>query len=164
MKNLSNYKTPYKEKILISEIVSNFDSPEKDSFKIQNYKTQFEDLFQRITSQTQALQFSSGQYARAASIMEPNGTIKAETLQHSISVNQNLVITSQNELIYQDSTGITLTDATNPNKKVKLTSGGIILSEDGGLTWKTGVRGDGISAQSFRTNSIVSNAIFGATP
>ena len=47
--NINEVKTPYKEKVLVSEITSNFDSPENDSFKVQNYKTQFEDLFQRIT-------------------------------------------------------------------------------------------------------------------
>jgi hypothetical protein len=31
--------TPYKEKVLISEITYNFDEPSKDSFKVQNYKT-----------------------------------------------------------------------------------------------------------------------------
>jgi len=31
--------TPYKLKIVISEITSNFDNPEKDTIKVQNYKT-----------------------------------------------------------------------------------------------------------------------------
>jgi hypothetical protein len=47
--------TPYKERVLISEITSYFDSPEKDTLKIQNYTTQFDDLFQRITAATQSL-------------------------------------------------------------------------------------------------------------
>ena len=41
-------RTPYREKVVISELVSHFDTPEKDTFKVQNYKTQFEDLFQQI--------------------------------------------------------------------------------------------------------------------
>ena len=45
-----NGGNPYKEQILISEITSNFDEPDKDSIKVQNYKTQIEDLFQRITA------------------------------------------------------------------------------------------------------------------
>ena len=82
---------PYKEKVLISEITSNFDSPEKDTFKIQNYKTQFEDLFQRITATTQSLQYTTGDYQRAANIVENNGVINPETLQMSIARNNNLV-------------------------------------------------------------------------
>jgi hypothetical protein len=37
--------TPYKEEVVISEITRELDSPEKNIIKIQNYKTQFEDLF-----------------------------------------------------------------------------------------------------------------------
>jgi len=56
---VNGVKTPYKEKITISEIVSNFDEPEKDVFRVQNYKTEFEDLFQRLNSTLQNLQFSA---------------------------------------------------------------------------------------------------------
>jgi len=44
--------TPYKQKIIISQLTSFFDTPEKDIIKVQNYKTQFDDLFQRITTAT----------------------------------------------------------------------------------------------------------------
>lgn len=151
--------TPYKEKVLVSEITSNFDSPDKDSFKIQNYKTQFEDLFQRITSTTQALQYAQGEYQRAANIVEPDGTINALTLQNSFAVNQNLVISAQNETFIQDSTGLTLIDSSNPNNKVKITSGGIFLSTDGGATWKNGIRGTGISTQYLTAGAINTNNI-----
>ena len=73
-------RSPYREKVLISEITSNFDSPEKDSFKVQNYKTQFEDLFQRITATTQSLQYSVGEFQRASVVVEGTGVINNETL------------------------------------------------------------------------------------
>jgi hypothetical protein len=37
--------TLYREEIVVSEITSELDAPEKNSIKVQNYKTQFEDLF-----------------------------------------------------------------------------------------------------------------------
>jgi hypothetical protein len=37
--------TPYHEEIVVSEIIIELDSPEKNTFKVQNFKTQFEDLF-----------------------------------------------------------------------------------------------------------------------
>jgi hypothetical protein len=43
--SLIDGKTPYKEEIIISEIVQELDEPEKNVIKVQNYKTQFEDLF-----------------------------------------------------------------------------------------------------------------------
>ena len=146
--------TPYKEQVLISEVTSNFDDPIQDSFKVQNYKTQFDDLFQRITATTQSLQYASGEYARAANAMETNGTIKVETLQNSIAYNNNLVIQANNEQIFQDSTGITVTDATNPNKRTKITSGGIFISTDGGATWKNAIRGEGIATQYLTAGNI----------
>jgi hypothetical protein len=67
--------------VLIAEVTSNFDEPEKDSFKIQNYKTQFEDLFQRITATTQQLKYAEGSYAKAAGAVTPTGGITYQSLQ-----------------------------------------------------------------------------------
>lgn len=156
---INGIKTPYKEKVLISEVTSYFDQPELDTFKVQNYKTQFEDLFQRITSATQSLQYASGEYARAASIVDPTGAINPETLQNSIALNEQLVYSAQNEAIVTDSSGITVSDTTNPNKKTKVTSGGIFISTDGGTTWKNAVRGEGIATQYLTAGSINTNSI-----
>lgn len=153
------WKTPYHEKVLISESTSWFDSPEKDAFTIQNYKTQFEDLFQRITATTQSLQYSTGEYNRASSIVEGKGIINTETLQNSININNELVFKSQNEEIFQDSTGLTLTDKRDPSKRTKLTSGGLFISTDGGVTWKNAVRGEGVATQYLTSGSINTNNI-----
>ena len=153
------WKTPYHEKVLISESTSWFDSPEKDAFTIQNYKTQFEDLFQRITATTQSLQYSTGEYNRASSIVEGKGVINTETLQNSININNELVFKSQNEEIFQDSTGLTLTDKRDPSKRTKLTSGGLFISTDGGVTWKNAVRGEGVATQYLTSGSINTNNI-----
>ena len=147
-------KTPYREKVIISEVTSNFDNPEKDGFKVQNYKTQFEDLFQRIASTTQTLQYASGEYARAANIVNSDGTIKIETLQSSLAMNQELVYSAQNDTIHQDPTGLTVRDLSNPNKVTKLTSGGLFISTDGGLNWKNAVRGEGVSTQYLTAGNI----------
>ena len=153
------WKTPYHEKVLISESTSWFDSPEKDTFTIQNYKTQFEDLFQRITATTQSLQYSTGEYNRVSSIVEGKGVINTETLQNSININNELVFKSQNEEIFQDSTGLTLTDKRDPSKRTKLTSGGLFISTDGGVTWKNAVRGEGVATQYLTSGSINTNNI-----
>jgi len=156
---VNQIKTPYKEKVLISEVISHFDQPELDTFKVQNYKTQFEDLFQRITSTTQSLQYAQGEYARAASIVEPSGTINPETLQNSIALNEQLVYSAQNESVIYDSTGITVSDTTNPNNKVRITSGGLFITTDGGTTWKNAIRGEGIATQYLTTGAINTNNI-----
>lgn len=159
VKGENAWKTPYHEKVLISESTSWFDSPEKDTFTIQNYKTQFEDLFQRITATTQSLQYSTGEYNRASNIVEGQGVINTETLQNSININNELVFKSQNEEIFQDSTGLTLTDKRDPSKRTKLTSGGLFISTDGGVTWKNAIRGEGIATQYLTTGAINANDI-----
>lgn len=147
-------KTPYKEQVIISEIVSFFEEPDKDFFTVQNYKTQFEDLFQRITSTTQSLQYASGSYARAAGIVESDGTIKGETLQASIQNNGDLVFGATDESVVWNNTGITVSDKSNSLKKTRLTSGGLFISIDGGATWKNAVRGEGISTQYLTAGTI----------
>jgi hypothetical protein len=51
--SLKNRNAPYREEIVVSELTTELDAAEKNQIKVQNYKTQFEDLFQRITAQTQ---------------------------------------------------------------------------------------------------------------
>ena len=157
--SINGVRTPYKEKVLVSEITSFFDSPEKDTFKIQNYKSQFEDLFQRITATTQSLQYASGEYARAANAFTETGEIKVETLQNSFNVNQQFVISAQNESVITDHTGITVTDTSDPSQKTKITSGGIFISTDGGATWKNAIRGEGLSTQYLTAGTINANNI-----
>ena len=157
--NIGGVRTPYKEMILVSEITSFLDEPEKDSFKIQNYKTQFEDLFQRITSTTQSLQYASGSYAKVASTITEEGDIKPETLQSSIAINEQLVISAKNETVYSDGTGLTVADTTNPNNKTKMTSGGVFITSDGGVTWKSAIRSGGVSTENLAAGAISTGTI-----
>lgn len=146
--------TPKKEEVIISEITYNFDSPENDNFKVQNYKTQFEDLFQRITATTQSLQFASGGYQRAADAIQPDGSIKLDILQNSFDFNQNLAITTNDDVII-DNTGITIySKSMNLNGMIKVTSNGIFLSQDGGITWHSGITPGGLNTALLTTGVI----------
>ena len=153
-------RTPYREKVIIAEVANNFDHPEKDTFKVQNYKSQFEDLFQRITATTQSLSYASGSYARAANAITTAGTIDPVTLAASIAENNRLVFSSQNDRILQDSTGITVTDMQDPNKKLKISSSGIFLTTDGGETWVSGFKSSGLSANQITSGSLSTNQVY----
>ena len=139
------YKTPYKERVVLTEITSFFDTPDKDTIKVQNYKNQFDDLFQRITAATQNLEFSEGKYARVSDIMADDGTIKSSVIQKTFESNKDLVYGAQNESVTMDQTGITVVDDNDANKLLKITSGGVFVSADGGENWRNAVRGDGIN-------------------
>ena len=139
-------KTPYHEEIVVTETVIVFDSPEQNTVKVQNYKTQFEDLFQRITATTQSIEYHTGEYGRAANVVETDGTIVADTLQNSIANNAIRLENAKDQSVVWDETGITTTSLSKPNEMVRIISGGVFMSVDGGVTWNTGVTGSGINA------------------
>lgn len=153
------FKVPYQELVTISEITSYFDTPENDSFKVQNYKTQFEDLFQRITATTQSLQYAEGEYKKAADAIDENGNIKATLLSQSLATNQNIMINYSNNQIVQDSTGITLWKKNDPQAQVKITAGGIIFTNNGGETWNTGIDASGVRSDALTAGAINSEKI-----
>lgn len=151
---------PYKEEIVITELTQELDSPEKNSIKVQNYKTQFEDLFQRITATTQSVEYHTGEYAKAANVVQPNGLISLDTLQNSIANNAIRLENAKDQSVVWDEYGITTTSLSNPSQIVRIVSGGIFLSTDGGQTWKTGVTGSGISASYLTTGQINTDEIY----
>lgn len=160
-------RTPYKEAVLISEISINFEEPDKDTITVQNYKTQFEDLFQRINATTQSLQYAQGSYNRAAGVVNGKGELKEDILQDSLLAAQDIVTKATDESVVQDNTGLTLTSLKNLDQKLKITSGGIVFSDDGGETWTTMIKAGQIGVQFLSAGSISTSKITimdGTTP
>lgn len=159
--------TPYKEKILVSKVSSFFDQPEKDILTIQNYKTRFDDLFQRIAATTQSLSYSQGSFTNAAETFNTNGTLKFDALQNTFDENYNLVLNSSNQDVSWDNTGITVKNKANSADQTKIIAGGIFVTNDGGNTWKNAIRGDGISADVVTTGRLNTGEVYiynGDTP
>ena len=160
-------RTPYHEEIIVSEFTVELDSPEKNTFKVQNFKTQFEDLFQRITATTQSVEYHTGEYGRASGIVQTDGTIAAETLQNSVANNAIRLENAKDQSVVWDETGITTTSLSNPSEIVRIVSGGIFLSTDGGVTWNTGITGSGMNANFItagQINTSVVNIMSGSFP
>lgn len=156
---INNIKTPYREKVQITEITSYFEEPEKDNFKVQNYKTEFDDLFQRITNASQSYMNYAGSYNRATSIVQSNGLISGDVLQASIDANKDLAQNSYNKIVSQDAAGFTVSDTINPNDKIRLTPGGIFVSNDDGNTWQNVINGSGIATSLLKKGVINTNNI-----
>ena len=157
--SVDGVKSPYHEEIVVSEVTIAFDSPEQNIVKVQNYKTQFEDLFQRITATTQSVEYHTGEYTRAIAVIETDGTIVADTLQNSISNNAIRLENAKDQSVVWDDTGITTTSLSQPNEMVRLFSGGLFLSNDGGITWNTGITGSGINASYITTGQLNTGAV-----
>ena len=152
--------TPYREEIIVSEITTELDAPEKSSIKVQNYKTQFEDLFQRITAQTQQAEYHTGEYKRAASIVEPGGNISVSTLENSFANNSFKLSNVRDQSVVIDSSGITTTSLANPSEMVRIVNGGIFMSTDGGQSWKTGLTGYGLNSSYLTAGQINTDEIY----
>lgn len=144
-------KTPYKESVIISNIVQNLRQPSKNKVTVKNYFTAFEDLFKRIAATTQAVQNKQGYYDRAAGIVNNNGAISLESLQGCIDSNAIKIGNAQNQSVTLDERGIITQDLVNSNEIVRIVGGGIFCSTDGGNTWSTGITGNGINASLITT-------------
>ncbi len=151
--------TPYKEEVVISEITSNFDSPQNDEIKVQNYKTQFEDLFQRIAATTQTLQFTTGAYNNTVNNFTTTGELKSDVLQKSLEANKDLSIAGENDSVVITKEGIVVADENDPAKMVKVSAAGIFLSQDKGTTWTPVITGNGVQPQMLAVGPIATDKI-----
>ena len=154
-----NKGRPYKEEIIISQIKSNLDDPSQNTITVQNYKTQFQDLFQRMAATSQSLQYHEGEYRRAASAINDDGTINSVLMQNTLRDNALIIQNARNQSVTWDETGITISNYLNANEIVRLTSGGIALTTDGGRSWTTGITGNGINADVITAGRIDTDRI-----
>ena len=146
--------TPYHEEVIVSQVQWNLDNPMNNNITVQNFKTRFQDLFQRITAQTQALQYSNGAYQKAASIVTTDGAITESALGKALIDSTLILSNARDQSVIIDESGISITDLTNYREIVRLVSGGILLSNDGGQTWSNAITGDGINANYITAGQI----------
>ena len=147
--------TPVREEVIVSEVEWHLDSPEENVVTIRNYKTRFEDLFQRISAAVQTVQYNEATYAKTSSILDENGLIKSDLLSESMlgAAGVGFVLTS-NGTVRTDGTGLIVQDLTNGANYVRIISGGIQISSDGGQTWGTALDANGISTDKLTAGTI----------
>lgn len=156
---INDIKTPYHEKVVLTELTQNLDDPSKDQFKVQNYRTQFEDLFQRITASVQSLQWNEADYGRAVDAVQKDETFNTDILQSSLNNAQNLVRNSLNNAITQDATGISIVNQNDPSKQSHINAEGFFISTDGGDNWRNAVSAEGIATELLTAGAIDTNRI-----
>jgi hypothetical protein len=61
---------------------------------------------------------------------------------------------AKDQSVVWDETGITTTSLSNTSEIVRMVSGGIFMSNDGGATWRTGITGNGINANYITTGQL----------
>ena len=161
--NVNGVLTPAREEVIVSEVEWHLDEPDQNVITVQNYKTQFEDLFQRISAAVQTVQYNEATYAKISSLLDANGSINQDVLLESLNriSGQNYNLTSDGSVTI-DGERIIIQNLTNPANRVIINNEGILVSADGGNTWKKVIDGYGVNADAIITGSInTQNIIIG---
>lgn len=158
--NIDGVLTPAREEVIVSEVEWHLDEPDQNVITVQNYKTRFEDLFQRISAAVQTVQYNEATYAKISSLLDANGTINQDVLLESLNriSGQNYNLTSDGSVMI-DGDNILVQNLTNPANRVIINSEGIRISSDGGQTWRTAIDGQGINIGTVYTGTLNTNNV-----
>ena len=127
-------KIPNREKVILNEVTYNLSDPSKNSYTIQNYKSQFDTFFQQLTAQVQSAQFSKGGYDRAAKAITGGG-IRNKVLDNSLNNNTITISNLLNNSVKMGDTGLVATNPKNPCQRIEINNNGFNCSVDGGKSW-----------------------------
>lgn len=145
------------EQVIVNEMSNSLDNPSQDTIKVQNFKNEFQDLFQKITATVQQAQYSTGAYEKAVALAEANAKVKGAFLQDALNAAGEKFTLAGQTSVEQSSYGITLTD-TETQDQMRLIGGAILMSTQDETTgeriWKTGLTPDGISASLVTAGTI----------
>lgn len=142
---------PYQEEIIVSKTLMHLDDPSQNVITVQNYKTQFEDLFQRIAAATTSLQYKEGSYNRASNAVNPDGTLNSEFLRNSLDKNVGIVLSAPSNSLEIDVDGGTIRARTGAGDFL-INSKGILIGS--GNEYKTAISADGINASVITTGRL----------
>ena len=149
------FYTPIKEEVILSEIEWHLDDPSENIITIQNYKTQFEDLFQRISATVQSVQYNDSLYTRAAGILDTSGQINSDLLVKSLAQlgSSSYPLVSDGAIEITDDSLI-VKDLANQKNYIRLLGRGLQVSTNGGRTWRDVLTADGIRIDSLQAGTI----------
>ena len=150
-----NFKTglPNRLKTLIAEVSEHLDDESKNSIKVQNFTTQFDDLFQQVTASIQSLTFNENIYKRSSNFTSLQN-IKNDSLQGALDTNELTLLNTDEQNIQVDNMGTRGSDINNHANKYKLNGQGLYFSNDGGQHWSVGVGPSGINADYIKVGNL----------
>lgn len=155
-----NQKTglPNRLKAIISGITYDLDTPTQNSVEIQNYTTQFEDLFQQVSASVQSLSFNENIYKRSSNFTATKN-VSGDSLQGGLLENQLTLLETEEKNISLDQTGQSGSDINNHANRYKLNGEGLFFSNNGGQTWNVGVTPKGINADYIKVGALDASKI-----
>ena len=152
--------TPAREEVIVSEVEWHLDEPDQNIITVQNYKTRFEDLFQRISATVQTVQYNEATYAKISTLLDANGTLNQNVLLDSLNriSGEKYNLTSDGSVVIEGD-HILVRNLTNPANRVIINSEGIRISSDGGVSWRTAIDGQGINIGTVYTGTLNTNNV-----
>ena len=151
-----------REEVIITELSEMLDDPSKNQIKVQNFKNQFQDLFQKITATVQQTQYNAGSYEKGDALLNANAEKKAQFITDAINNAKSYLNVGQ-ETVVSDNAGITITDKSDRKRQLRLVGGAILFStenpETKETTWRTGLTNEGISADLITAGRLDTGAI-----
>ena len=135
---------PNRQKVLITDITEELDTPNKNSIGVKNYTSSFDDLFSSITASVQSLTFNENVYKRASNFTAKQ-YITTESLQDTLDIGDLTLLDTAKKNIQLDEEGTEGNDINNTASQYKQTGEGIFFSTDGGETWDLGIGPKGIN-------------------
>lgn len=151
---IDGVKTPVKQEVIVSEVEWHLDEPAENVITVQNYKTQFEDLFNRISAAVQTLQFHEAMYTRLSSIFTEDGQIISDALLAALEElsGQGYGLAGDNVRVTKD--GILINDSANTQNYLLIKGSGIDRSTDSGMNWENILSAKGININALRAGMI----------
>ena len=154
-------RSPIKEEVIVSEVEWHLDEPDTNTITIQNYKTRFEDLFQRISATVQTVQRNEITYPKTSIILDQSGLINSTLLTNSLEGIGGLGFAlTTNDSVVSTNDGLMIRNLSNPANIMKLASTGLLVSTDGGDHWNTAISAEGISTNLLTAGTINTQQIW----
>lgn len=139
----------YRTEVIITELTEELDDPTKNKIKVQNFKNEFQDLFQKITATVQSTNYNSGSYEKAVALAEANQERKQQFFTDALDSATARLTTAGQQSVTWGNDGITVKSVNSPCDAIRMVGGAILLSKqdkNGEQKWVTGVTSDGVSA------------------
>ena len=157
---VKNVRTPAREEVIVSEVEWHLEEPENNVITVQNYKTRFEDLFQRISATVQTVQYNEATYTKTSTLLDTTNTLNENLLIDSLNnISGKRYNLTSNGSVVIDGDQILVQNLNNLANRVIINSEGIQVSSDGGKSWKTVLSGRGINLGAVYMGSLDTDSI-----
>jgi hypothetical protein len=123
------FGTDTREEVIVTEISEMLDDPSKDVIKVQNFKNQFQDLFQKITATVQQTKYNVGSYENGAALVEASLEKQNEFVTNALNNAETILSPNKLQDWVLDQTGLTIKEKAIPTNQIRIVGGGILLGK-----------------------------------